>query len=110
MPRTTRFFIRLSPEEKSAVFTRASQYPDYSAAKFAREMLLHGRVEPVLCVNLYQWTKLGGLANNINQLTRLSHETKNVTPELPELLRKLEELLSAIRHDLITKQATRDDS
>jgi hypothetical protein len=108
MTRTARFFIRLSPEEKSALFARASQYSGYSAATFAREMLLTGRVEPILSVNLQQWTKLGGIANNLNQLTRLSHASGTITPELEQMLQELSLTVTAIRHDLITKQAARD--
>lgn len=106
MKRNTRIDVRTTPEEKETIQQRAKAV-DYSAAQFMRECGLLGKVQPVLSINLHQWTRLAGGLSNLNQAIRLCN--KKAIPEdlLPTLL-EVKALLLAIRQDLITKQKARE--
>ncbi len=108
MKRTTRFQIRLSPEEHSAALERARVY-GYTLANYTREMMVHGKAEPVLSINLLQWSRLSSALSNFNQMVRLCN-TGLVPPndELEDQISQVLKLLQEIRHDITTKQAERD--
>ena len=95
-------FIRVTPEEKSAIQERARSH-SRKASDFIREAGLHGRVQLVLSINLAQWGKLGGLAANLNQLTR--HANAGViSPDLASAILETKAMVDAIRQDLVTKR------
>lgn len=78
--------FRVTQNEKELIETRSKMYKK-SFSEFARFMLLNGEV-----INISDQEKriLAGLANNINQLTKLYHqigqEPNNILPQLQQLL------------------------
>ena len=107
MTRTARLFLRLTPEEKQRFAQRAKACDGYTLASFAREMLVNGKVQPVLSIHFQQWAALGGLMNNVNQLARHANTGTAVTGELQPLLEQTYALLEKIRADMVTKEAER---
>jgi len=102
---STRFHLRLTPDQKSRLAAQASQV-NCSAADYLRELIETGKVQPVLSINLHQWHRLAGLVSNLNQLVR--HCNRGTVPQ--DLLPTLESVrleVFAIRHDLLTKQEAR---
>ena len=100
MIRTTRIYVRCSPEEKQAIRERARTH-DYSASDFVRECGLRGKVQPVLSINLQQWARLAGLMANLNQLTRHAN-AGSIQTDMAPVIQETREMVSAIRRDLIT--------
>lgn len=105
MKKTTRVILRVSPDEKDQIRLRANTY-GYSITDFLLEGGLRGKVQPVLSINLHQWHRLSGLVSNLNQLVRHCNEG-TVSPELQPVLQGIQQEVTAIRHDLITKQGER---
>jgi hypothetical protein len=100
VPRTTRFELRLTPEEKHAILERARLH-GYSVSDFLREGAIYGCVQPVPDINHEQWHKLSGACSNLNQVVRLCH-VGAVPKELGPIAESALALVIAIRHDLIT--------
>ena len=102
MRRTARIYARFSPEEKAIVEQKAKA-AGFTSSKFMRELGLHGRVQPVLSINLQQWSRLGGLGSNLNQLVRHCNQGV-VPPDLKTVLEEIRDQVNAVRRDLITKR------
>lgn len=83
--------FRVTQNEKELIETRSKIYKK-SFSEFARFMLINGEV---IIISDQEKRILAGLANNINQLTKLFHQ-KNVAPT--ELLIELHKLLIHLKN------------
>lgn len=77
--------FRVTQNEKDLIETRSKMHKK-SFSEFARFMLINGEV---IVVSDKDKSILGGLANNINQLTKLYHQKKETPIELFNELQKL---------------------
>jgi len=105
--RSTRLFLRLTPQEKQDLANRAKACTGYTLAQFVREILTTGKVQPVLPINLDQWSRLGGMMSNLNQLAKHANEGTKVSTELLPLLEQIAAEVTSIRHDIKTRQEAR---
>ena len=105
MNQSTRFQLRLTPAQKDKLLAQASR-SNTSAANVIRDYIELGKHQPVLSINLIQWSKLGPLLANLNQLVRLANKGEIDAALLPTIEAVKTELL-AIRNDLVTKEASR---
>lgn len=83
--------FRVTQNEKELIESRSKMYKK-SFSEFARFMLINGEV---IVVSDKEKSILGGLANNINQLTKLYHQKKE-TPS--ELFNELQQLLIHLKN------------
>lgn len=91
MEKETNIIIRLSPNDKEKIKARASK-EGMTVSQYARKMLLTGQV---LKVEPEDRRILNGVANNLNQLTRLANQTQAIQLETETTLRNL---IEKIRH------------
>lgn len=78
--RTTTIGVRVSASEYAALRARAAQM-HMSPARWLRDAALTRRLPspPVAAINREQYVELARLAANLNQLTHMANEGRNVT-------------------------------
>ena len=91
MEKETNIIIRLKPNDKEEIKKRASS-AGLTLSEYARKLLLSGEI---IKVEPEDRLTLNGIANNLNQLTRLANQTKAIQPETEDVLRNL---ITQIRH------------
>jgi hypothetical protein len=91
MEKETNILIRLSPNDKEEIKKKAS-VAGLTVSAYARKLLLTGEI---VRVDPEDKKTLNGVANNLNQLTRLANQTKAIQPETEAELRNL---INQIRH------------
>lgn len=103
-PRTQKIEIRVTPEEKKKCISLAKS-AQMNLSTYLRERLKDDNVifiekEVVLPEGESDKTKvfsqerlLYGLANNLNQLTKLSHQDKKIHSEIHELVLEIKDIL-----------------
>ena len=99
--RTATIGVRVSASEYAALRTK-SEAMAMTPAQWLREAALTRRLPtpPVAAINRQQYSELGRLAGNFNQLTRLANEGRSVTIA-DALLRRLIEETRRLRLALI---------
>jgi hypothetical protein len=85
MEKETNILIRLTPHDKEKIKQKAIK-EGMTVSEFARKMLLNGEV---IKVDPDDKKTLNGIANNLNQLTRLANQTHSVQPGTEIILKKL---------------------
>jgi len=91
MEKETNIIIRLKPNDKEEIKKKASN-AGLTLSEYARKLLLSGEI---IKVEPEDRLTLNGIANNLNQLTRLANQTKAIQPETENVLRNL---INQIRH------------
>lgn len=91
MEKETNIIIRLKPNDKEEIKKKASS-SGLTLSEYARKLLLSGEI---IKVEPEDRLTLNGIANNLNQLTRLANQTKAIQPETENVLRNL---INQIRH------------
>jgi hypothetical protein len=91
MEKETNIIIRLKPNDKEEIKKKASS-AGLTLSEYARKLLLSGEI---IKVEPEDRLTLNGIANNLNQLTRLANQTKAIQPETENVLRNL---INQIRH------------
>ncbi|NIJ44431.1 uncharacterized protein (DUF1778 family) [Wenyingzhuangia heitensis] len=86
--------FRITEKEKKIIQERSRKYGK-NVSDFSRFMLVNGEV---ICITLEDRRILAGLANNVNQLVKLFHQTKSEPSTLvQELQATLKHLKNAYR-------------
>ncbi|SJN50515.1 plasmid mobilization relaxosome protein MobC [Sphingobacterium sp. JB170] len=91
MEKETNIIIRLKPNDKEEIKKKASS-AGLTLSEYARKLMLSGEI---IKVEPEDRLTLNGIANNLNQLTRLANQTKAIQPETENVLRNL---INQIRH------------
>lgn len=98
--RTEKIEIRVTESEKK-IFKKKVEMAGFNLSEYVREYLENGHVKlsedssPKLQTGASQEEKkvLYGLANNINQLTKMSHQNKKIHPDVERILEKIKTIL-----------------
>ena len=93
MKKTERIMIRVTQEEKIEIQKNADK-AGLTISKFAREGMINGYVYQSLTkgkddTNPMNRRLILNIANNLNQLTRYSHEHKTLHPNIENLLKEI---------------------
>lgn len=91
MEKETNIILRVSPTDKKIIQDKALDAGS-SVSEYARKMLLTGSI---IKVDGAEKKTLNGIANNLNQLTRLANSTGIIPAEVTDILRTL---IENIRH------------
>jgi predicted DNA binding CopG/RHH family protein len=91
MEKETNIIIRIKPNDKEEIKKKASS-AGLTVSEYARKLLLTGEI---IKVDPEDRLTLNGIANNLNQLTRLANQMKAIQPETENVLRNL---IKQIRH------------
>lgn len=101
--RNNRLVFDLSDEELNQLNERLKKYPSGNRSEFIRESILNNYIiindDTNLRELVYEVNRIG---NNINQLTRLANQNKEVQSEEVGLLKEqVEEIRSLVFHSLM---------
>jgi hypothetical protein len=99
-PRTEKIELRVSVKEKNSIAKIASQH-DLTISNYARQKLIHGfvfvKTKPEQSVTtddkFIDRKTLIGLANNLNQLTKYTHQNNVLHPKVEALILEIEKHL-----------------
>lgn len=103
LERDNRVYFYLSDKELTQLNERLEKYPSENRSEFIRESILNNYIiindDTNLRELVYEVNRIG---NNINQLTRLANQNKEVQSEEIESLKKqIEEIRSLVFHSLM---------
>lgn len=103
--RTTRLYIRVTPEEKDKILSLAQQAGLASASEYVRRMAIDGQIVKREYVGLREMaSQIGKIGSNVNQIAKRANERRYVPQEdidevmlcLRQILRLLDKLVKNI--------------
>ena len=98
-------YFRFTPSEMALINKRAGNV-GLTRAEFCRAACLYRPVRSVPQINKEAYSQLANVANNLNQLTKLAHETQNSSVAV-EAIEQVLESVRVLRAELIE---VRDDT